>query len=225
MPFPRLTLNQYTFERSDMSSGIFESPVDFPKAGEPAWRIALFYPEQGGWTETDYLNLDGGPLVEFESGFVEVLDMPTKEHQRIVQFLFILLRAFVSAQCHGEVFVAPLPVRLSPGKFREPDIVFVGADRGEYKGVPDGADLVVEVVSAAADGRRRDTQIKVTEYAAAGIAEYWIIDPENETITVNHLVNHSYDSVFSFHRGDLAKSQRLSGFEVAVDDVLNSAAG
>jgi hypothetical protein len=72
----------HLFERSDMSSGVFESPVDFPKAGEPAWRIALFYPEQGGWTETDYLNLDGGPLVEFENGFVEVLDLPTKEHQR-----------------------------------------------------------------------------------------------------------------------------------------------
>jgi Uma2 family endonuclease len=213
------------FERSDMSSGVSESPVDFPKAGEPAWRIALFYPEQGGWSEADYLNLDGGPLVEFENGFVEVLDLPTKEHQRIVQFLFVLLRAFVSANSCGEVFVAPLPVRLSPGKFREPDIVFVDADRGEYKGVPDGADLVVEVVSAAADGRRRDTQTKVAEYAAAGISEYWIIDPERETITINHLVNHSYDSVISFQRGDLAKSQRLPGFEVAVDDVLNSAAG
>ena len=207
-----------------MSSRVFESPVDFPKAGEPAWRIALFYPEQGGWSEADYLNLDGGPLVEFENGFVEVLDLPTKEHQRIVKFFFILLRAFVSTHCRGEVFVAPLPVRLSPGKFREPDIVFVDADRGEYKGVPDGADLVVEVVSAAADGRRRDTQTKVTEYAAASISEYWIIDPEKETITVNHLVNLSYDSVISFQRGDLAKSQQLPGFEVPVDDVLNSAA-
>ena len=215
----------YAFERSDMSRSVFDSPVDFPKAGEPAWRIALFYPEQGGWTETDYLNLDGGPLVEFESGFVEVLDMPTKEHQRIVQFLFILLRAFVSAHCRGEVFVAPLPVRLSPEKFREPDIVYVDADRGEYKGVPDGADLVVEVVSAAAGGRRRDTQTKVIEYAAAGISEYWIIDPEKESITVNHLVNHSYDAVLSFRRGDIVRSQRLPGFEVRVDDVLNSAAG
>jgi Uma2 family endonuclease len=208
-----------------MSRGVSESPIDFPKAGEPAWRIALFYPQQGGWTETDYLNLDGGPLVEFESGFVEVLDLPTKEHQRIVQFLFVVLRAFVSANSRGEVFVAPLPVRLSPGRFREPDVVFVDADRGEYKGVPDGADLVVEVVSPTAEGRRRDLQTKVTEYAAAGISEYWIIDPETETITVHHLVNHSYDSVFSFRRGDMATSQRLPGFEVAVDDVLNSAAG
>jgi len=208
-----------------MSKVVAESAVDVPEAGEPVWRIALFFPEQGGWTESDYLNLDGGPLVEFESGVVEVLDLPTKEHQRIVQFLFVLLRAFVSAQCHGEVFVAPLPVRLSPGKFREPDIIYVDADRGEYKGVPDGADLVVEVVSPSADGRRRDTQTKVTEYAAAGISEYWIIDAEMETITINKLVNHSYDAVLSFRRGEIAKSQRLPGFEVRVDDVLNSAAG
>ena len=60
--------------------------------GQPAWRIALFYPKQGGWTEADYLALEGGPLVEFDSGCVEVLDMPTKEHQRIVQLLLILLQ-------------------------------------------------------------------------------------------------------------------------------------
>jgi Uma2 family endonuclease len=171
-----------------------------------------------------YLNLDGGPLVEFEHGFVDVLDLPTKEHQRIVQFLFVLLHAFVSQNTCGEVFIAPLPVRLRPGKFREPDVVFVDAGRGEYKGIPDGADLVIEVVSAAADGRRRDLQVKFPEYAAAGIAEYWIIDPENETIIVNHLVNHSYDSIMTFQRGDTAVSQRLPGFSVAVNDVLNSAA-
>jgi Uma2 family endonuclease len=208
-----------------MSGSIAESPIDFPKAGEPAWRIALFFPQQGGWTESDYLNLEGGPLVEFDSGFVEVLDLPTKEHQRIVQFLFVLLRAFVAANSGGEVFVAPLPVRLSPGKFREPDIVYVDAERGEYKGVPDGADLVVEVVSAGVDGRRRDTQTKVSEYATAGISEYWIIDPEQEMITVHRLLNHSYDLVFSFRRGEMATSQRLPGFEVSVDAVLNSAAG
>ena len=207
-----------------MSSGVSESPADSPKAGEPAWRIALFYPQQGGWSEDDYLNLDGGPLVEFEHGFVEVLDSPTKEHQRIVQFLFVLLHAVVSQNTRGEVFVAPLPVRLRPGKFREPDIVFVDAGRAEYKGIPDGADLVVEVISAAADGRRRDMQVKFIEYAAAGIAEYWIIDPENETIIVNHLVDHSYASSMTFQRADTAMSQRLPGFSVAVDDVLNSAA-
>jgi Uma2 family endonuclease len=207
-----------------MSSGVSESPTDSPKAGEPAWRIALFYPEQGSWSEDEYLSLEGGPLVEFEYGFVEVLDLPTKEHQRIVQFLFILLRAFACENTRGEVFVAPLPVRLRPGKFREPDVVFVDAGRAEYKGMPDGADLVVEVVRAAADGRRRDMQVKFTEYAAAGIAEYWIIDPENETIIVNHLINHSYDSIMTFQRGDTAVSQRLPGFSVAVDDVLNSAA-
>lgn len=208
-----------------MPRSVSESPADFPKAGEPAWRIALFYPEQGGWAETDYLSLEGGPLVEFENGFVEVLDLPTKEHQRIVQFLFVLLRTYVLGKKCGEVFVAPLPVRLSPGKFREPDIVFVDADRGEYKGVPDGADLVVEVISGGPDGRRRDTQTKVVEYAAAGISEYWIVDSEHETITINHLVKNSYDSVMLLRRGDLARSQRLPGFEVAVDEVLNSAAG
>ena len=192
--------------------------------GQPAWRIALFYPKQGGWTEADYLALEGGPLVEFDSGCVEVLDMPTKEHQRIVQLLLILLQQYVSRKECGEVFVAPLPVRLWPGKFREPDVVFVGNDRGETDGYPDGADLVMEVVSQGLENRRRDIEIKPNEYAQAGIAEYWVIDPENQTVTIHELTGNTYDPA-TYDRDAMAKSTRLPGFAVQVSDVLAAASG
>lgn len=63
--------------------------------GEPAWGVALLFPPQGSWTEADYLDLDAGRLVEFSSGCVEVLDVPTKAHQRIVRFLFQLLHQHI----------------------------------------------------------------------------------------------------------------------------------
>ena len=192
--------------------------------GKPAWRVALFYPEQGGWTEADYFGLEGGPLVEFDDGSVEVLDMPTKEHQRIVQFLFVLMAHCVSEHRLGEVFIAPMPVRLWPRKFREPDVVFVGNGRSETDGYPNGADLVLEVVSPGKKNRRRDIEIKSVEYAKAGIAEYWLIDLENRSLTVHLLSGNQYDKV-TYSDAATVESIRIPGFQVSVAAILAAAVG
>ena len=74
--------------------------------------------------------------------------MPSPFHQRIVRFLFGLLQNAVAALGPGEVFFAPLPIRLWPGKFRDPDIVYLKPGRiSDPHHQPQGADLVVEVVS------------------------------------------------------------------------------
>ena len=196
--------------------------------GTPAWRIALFYPAQGSWTESDYLNLSGGPLVEFDQGHTEVLDMPTKEHQRLAQFIFLMIRNFLLGQRVGEVFMAPLPMRLWEGKFREPDVLYVKHGRGELRigdrrSYPDGADWVVEIVSEGDENRRRDLQDKRADYAKGKIPEYWILDPENETLMVLRLNGDQYDVVGEFRRGQSATSAELPGLEVSVTDWLNAA--
>ena len=58
--------------------------------------MALLFPPQGRWTEQEYLALDSGRQIEFDRGCIEVLDMPTKEHQSLVRFLFLVMQAFVS---------------------------------------------------------------------------------------------------------------------------------
>jgi Uma2 family endonuclease len=204
-----------------MSRAAFERDSDSVHPGEPAWRIALLYPPQGSWTEADYLTLDAGRLVEFDRGCVEVLEMPTKEHQRIVQYLYRLLFAFVEAQSWGEVFVAPMPVRLWASKFREPDIVLVTGKRSDYQGYPDGADLVMEVVSDDPASRRRDLETKRDEYARAGISEYWVVDPRESKIMVGHLREANYECR-EYGRNEIARSIYLSGFEVRVESVLAS---
>ncbi|MEX0818945.1 MAG: Uma2 family endonuclease, partial [Pirellulaceae bacterium] len=167
-----------------MASNPRQSPITADLTpGEPAWGVALLFPPQGSWTETDYLELDAGRIVEFDKGCVEVHDMPTKAHQRIVQFLFGLLNHFVLTAGLGEVFLALLPVRLWAEKFREPDLLFLRSGRGEFRGYPDGADLVVEVLSEGEVNRRRDRETKREEYCRAGIDEYWIVDPNLSTIT------------------------------------------
>ncbi len=194
--------------------------------GIPAWRIALFFPTQGTWSESEYLDLSGGPLVEFDDGHIEVLDMPTKAHQRMVQFIYRLLHAFVTSRQIGEVFIAPLPTRLWAAKFREPDVLFLRNGRAEYQGnYPDGADLVVEVVGEGVDNRRRDLQAKRLDYAKAGINEYWIIDAELQSISVLCLDGDAYRAAGEYRRGESAAAVELPGFEVAVAACLDSATG
>ena len=206
-----------------MNPNLAEIPL-----GTPAWRIALFYPAQGSWSESEYLNLTGGPLVEFEQGRIEVLDMPTKEHQRLAQFIFVMIHNFLLGERIGEVFMAPLPMRLWEGKFREPDILFVKRGRAELRtdarrSYPEGADLVVEIVSEGDQNRRRDLHDKRAEYAKAKIPEYWILDPENETLLVLRLNGSQYDVAGKYQRGQSATSSELPGLEVSVDDWLNAA--
>ena len=206
---------------SSASAG--HSPATRPsQRGEPPWEMALLYPLQGSWTEDDYLALATNRLVELSEGCIEVLPMPTKLHQRIVRFLAFLLQGFVSARGLGEVLFAPLPVRLWPGKFREPDIVFVRPERGEYAGQPEGADLVMEVVSPGEENRRRDLDTKRREYARAGIPEYWIVDPEGRRVTVLVLEGAAYREHGVFSPGETATPATLAGLAVSVAELFAS---
>ena len=179
------------------------------------------YPLQGGWTVESYLRLDTGLLVEYTDGFIRVLPMPSLLHQWIVRFLFETLNEFVRQHQLGDVFFAPLPVKLTKKMYREPDIVFLRPERIEtMKGQPAGADLVVEVVSEGKDNRDRDYVEKRQEYAAAGIAEYWIVDPQERKITVLTLDGNEYQEHGVFVAGDMASSVLLPGFSLSVNDAF-----
>ncbi len=200
-----------------------DSSGPLAQPGSSAWDVALLFPLQGSWTEADYLELGTNRLVEFSDGSIEVLPMPTKLHQRIVRVLFVLLNQFISTRSTGEVFFAPLPVRLWPGKFREPDLVYVRPERGEYCGQPEGADLAIEVLSPGDENRRRDLKIKPPEYAKAGIPEYWIVDPEQEQITVLVLEGSAYREHGVFGVDSVATSVVLAGLAIPVSDVFAAA--
>ena len=192
---------------------------------EPAWDVARLFPEQGFWSEEEYLALSANRLVEFSDGNVEVLPMPTTSHQLIVAFLYRTLLEFVTTRAAGTVLFAPLRVRLWPGKFREPDLVFMSAEHASRIGESfwDGADLVMEVVSD--DDRRRDLETKRREYAQAGIPEYWIVDPEQARITVLRLEGATYAVHGDFLPDTQATSHRLPGFVVEVSSVLAAQLG
>jgi len=192
----------------------------------PTWDIAQLFPQQGQWDETEYLALPVNHLVELSNGYLEFPPMPSPMHQWIVLFLYKLLDAFAWPK-QGMTLVAPLPVRLWPGKIREPDIAFLlNKNRRRFgKKLWKGADLVMEVVSPGKESRERDLVTKPKEYAKAGISEYWIVDPKLGRITVLSLKGKKYETAGVFQKGDQAVSPLLPGFSVAVDDVFAEISG
>jgi Uma2 family endonuclease len=178
---------------------------------------------QGTWSEEQYLRLTDGinVLLEFTDGVIEVLPMPSDNHQSVLEFLFFAFRALMQ-QIGGKARFSPLRIQIRPGKYREPDIMLVldANDPRRQNRFWLGADLVVEVVSP--DKPERDTEAKRHDYAEASIPEYWIVNPTEETITVLALQGDAYATHGVFGRGTVATSVLLEGFAVVVDDVLNA---
>jgi Uma2 family endonuclease len=178
---------------------------------------------QGLWTEEQYLKLTDqtNRLIEFADGYVEVLPMPTRRHQVILAFLYELFVAFVRPR-GGKVLFAPLRLQVRPTKYREPDLLLLldANDPRNQNAFWLGADLVIEIVSP--DDPERDIRVKRADYAEAGIPEYWIVNPVDETITVLKLNADAYAEHGTFRRGELAASALLDGFVTQVDEVFDA---
>jgi Uma2 family endonuclease len=180
-------------------------------------------PLQGLWTEEQYLALTNqtNHLIELSDGEIEVLPPPTSGHQVILLLLYDLFRAVIRP-AGGKILVAPLRLRVRPGKYREPDLLMLlnAADPRYQDAFWLGADLVVEIVSP--DRPERDTEEKPRDYAEAGIPEYWIVNPLDDTITVLVLAGRAYRPYGVFRRGERAVSQLLPGFSVDVAEVFDA---
>src|SRR5262249_54830239 len=83
-----------------------------------------------------------------------------------------------------------------------------------------GADLALEVVSP--DKPERDLVEKRGDYAEGRVPEYWIVNPQTETITVLRLDGGSYLEAGLYRRGQSPASTVLSGFPVDVAAVFDA---
>ena len=177
-------------------------------------------------TEEEFLtryNDQGG--VEYVDGRIDYLPVPSRRHQRIAAFLYDLLRDHFRGpgrRPDAEVNFAGLRVR-TPGRFRDPDVTVL-LDRDDpraHNSHFDYADLCVEVVSP--DDPQRDLLEKRREYAAAGVPEYWIVDPRDDqrTVTVLRLTDGEYRGE-PVGDGETVQSALLPGLSFAVTDCLNA---
>ena len=192
--------------------------------GEPAWEAAFLLPLQGDWSEADFLKFHTNRMAELVDGRLEILPMPTLKHQRILIWLFDAIRGVVSDQSGAVVLIAPLPTKLFPGTIREPDLLYISPENAPGPDVdyPTHIDLAVEIVSAGSEARTRDYEHKRSDYARAGIAEYWIVDPQEDQVTVLVLQDKIYVEHGVFRPGDEATSVLLPGLCIDVRRMLNA---
>lgn len=152
------------------------------------------------FTYEDYLLFpDDGKRHELIDGDHFVTPAPMTKHQRISQNLSGLLYAYVTEARAGQIFCAPTDVVLSEFDIVQPDLLFISADRlsiitdNNIQGPPD---LVVEILSESS--RKTDEIIKRKLYQRHHILEYWIIDPELETVKIYRLSDQGYGRSVEF---------------------------
>lgn len=178
------------------------------------------------WTEELYLTLANSEnaFVELSEGKVVIYEMPTPRHQNIVGNLYVALREYDQAAERGKAFVSPMPVRLWRGKFREPDVMFYTSANLERIGERFGGppDWVAEITSPST--RDVDILTKAGEYALAGIPEYWLIDLDEQVVSVYVLPEgaETYRLQGKYGLGQEVQAQTLPGFEIAVDKLIQS---
>jgi Uma2 family endonuclease len=206
------------------------SSIPTTPAHEPeyAWELATLYPEQGEWSEEEYLELTDRAKrrIEYTEGRLEFLPMPTEVHETITRFLFLALYQFVDQRKLGEVYSNGIRFRVRSRKIRLPDVIFLHRNHfhARHNRAWDGADLVMEVVSDAPADRQRDYEQKLIDYAEAKVSEYWIIDPERQTVVVHQLTGDRYTVDGDYGRGQVAVSALLAGFGIDVGSLFAAAA-
>lgn len=190
--------------------------------GTPVWQVAELFPRQGEWSADDYLKLETNRLIELSDGSLEFLAMPTEWHQLLALYLYRRLAEHCDATAAGLAMAAPFRVQVAAGRFREPDVIFLSREQFSRRErlFWRGADLVMEVISE--DDPDRDLVMKRAEYATAGIPEYWIVDPRDESVTVLtlHRDRGEYDSGRRYARGETVDSVRLDGFSVNLSELF-----
>lgn len=132
------------------------------------------------------------------------------------------MRTYARRNGLGKVLCAPCGVRL-PGQAIpvEPDILFVRRERlaiiecGYVEGAPD---LVVEILSPS--NANYDLKTKYALYEQAGVAEYGAVIPWDRLIRIYRLVDSAYQLAGEYSSGQVARSEILTGFTIAVDELF-----
>jgi len=173
-------------------------------------------------TVHDYLSLaDGGPRYELIQGELRMAPAPNTRHQRISRELELLICNHLREHPAGELLHAPCDVFLSEINVLQPDLLYISRNRAKLiseRGVEGAPDLVVEILSPTSE--KQDRGAKKAVYAAAGVTEYWIVDPERETVEVYFPRQDPTILAATYHAGDTLKTDQLPHLELDLEAVF-----
>jgi Uma2 family endonuclease len=167
---------------------------------------------------------DDGKRHELIDGEHYVTPSPNTKHQRILVELLWALRSYLETQPIGRVFCAPLDIVLSPHDIVEPDLFYISHERAAEVLTPQHArgapELVIEIAST--NTRKRDETIKRRLYERYAVTEYWVVDPEIDTIRVYRRAGDRFERAVELtsERDDVLTTPLLPGLEVVLTRIF-----
>lgn len=155
--------------------------------------------KQGEYTVEDYLAMPEEQRAELIDGVIYSMAGPTDLHQLIAGRIWLQISNYIGKK-KGECvpLFAPIDVQLNCDNrtIVQPDVIVV-CDREKLRGVIYGApDFVVEVMSPSS--KVRDNKLKLHKYCAAGVREYWIVDPEKQKVIVYDFETGEWPTIYGF---------------------------
>ena len=156
-------------------------------------------PNQGHYTIEDYYALPEERRVELIDGWIYDMAAPSMVHQLILGELHLQLAPCVEKHPGCHIFFAPFDVRLDNDDYTmvQPDLAIIcgndGLTRQRMNGAPD---FIIEILSPSS--RAHDMFRKLNKYQAAGVREYWIVDPEKQKIIVYDLEHEEAPATYDF---------------------------
>jgi Uma2 family endonuclease len=180
-------------------------------------------------TFEEYLNYDDGTDTQYELVAGELIAMPPESRENSLIALFLLAEFLkfvpVNQLCHKDT---EIEVTGAQAQVRLPDLMvlsealvaMLGNRRGTITREMPPPVLVVEVVSPGKANEERDYRYKRSEYAARGISEYWIIDPQQAKVTVLTLVAGLYEA--EEYIGEAIVQSQFEALTLTAEQVLRS---
>ena len=172
-------------------------------------------------TYADYLETSDDGRYELLNGELILSPSPKEIHQYTSSMLHLKFGTHARKNNLGKVYFSPFDVVLSDTDVVQPDLLFVSNERADminHDNVRGAPDLVVEILSpTTAD---RDRTIKLDLYAAHGVKEYWMVDPESRTVMVLLRGESRFEVSGIYGEGQTLSSPTLEGFSVALGEIF-----
>ncbi len=202
---------------------LLEELIHSPQLPQYYHQIGTLLAEEQRRRQEFYQTISESDKAEFINGEI-IYHSPVKlRHTEAAGNLLVLLRTFVQLHNLGFVGYEKTMLALSRNDY-EPNICFFRRERAAQFS-PDqikfpAPDFVVEVLSPSTE--QIDRGIKFEDYAAHGVAEYWIIDPEQRIAEQYILQDERYTLLTKARSGVLA-STAVEGFVIPIGALFDQA--
>jgi Uma2 family endonuclease len=202
---------------------LFDQLASLPEAALVAQRLNALLEAEAEKRRQFYELVHEDVNAEFINGDVVFQSPVKKKHWEVCTNLSTFLNYHVLQTKTGIVGTEKVMIRLTRNDY-EPDICFFNREKAAAF-TPDqllfpAPDFIVEVTSEST--RRNDYGVKFNDYAAHGVTEYWIVDPDAQSIEQYLLENGEYVLQQKLlHRG-LLQAMAVAGFEIELERIFGT---